>query len=107
MPVIGQFELYVENTETLENEDYRFSVSKERIRSLDLNRKASVVPMHHETNELSMPELSEDEIENPIALMKGISVPVNDDIDAKIEKQRQLKAVSSFTIILNIDEARF
>lgn len=95
MPVIAQFELYVENTENVDKEDYRFSVSKERIRSLDLNRKASVVPMHHDTNELSIPELSEEEIENPLALMKGISVPVNDDIDAKIEKQRQLKAVST------------
>lgn len=100
MPVIAQFELYVENTENVDKEDYRFSVSKERIRSLDLNRKASVVPMHHDTNELSIPELSEEEIENPLALMKGISVPVNDDIDAKIEKQRQLKAVSLHFIII-------
>ena len=100
MPVIAQFELYVENTENVDKEDYRFSVSKERIRSLDLNRKASVVPMHHDTNELSIPELSEEEIENPLALMKGISVPVNDDIDAKIEKQRQLKAVSVNVIII-------
>jgi hypothetical protein len=100
LPVIAQFELYVENTENVDKEDYRFSVSKERIRSLDLNRKASVVPMHHDTNELSIPELSEEEIENPLALMKGISVPVNDDIDAKIEKQRQLKAVNLHFIII-------
>lgn len=96
LPVIAQFDLYIENTEILDNEDYRLSVWKDNIQWLNLERNTSQVPMNI-PYELSLPE--EDEIELP-GLFKHYSEQYSSHAKLEIEQRPEEAEVSIFILWL-------
>lgn len=84
LPVVADFDVFIENSEILNEEDYRFSVYKDNIQAIQLHRRHSEASADEDSEILDVPE--ED---YALDLAKAASLPVygvmgeldNDDID--------------------------